>query len=125
MVARYGGEEFAILLPGSDLAKGSELGQRLLAAVRMLDVTSGASKPHITISVGVASMSPAREADPIDPGATELVKAADRALYAAKAGGRNQVMEYLPHLEGLQRIVDVGMDELPFGDPPKSDGNPT
>jgi hypothetical protein len=34
-------------------------------------------------------------------------------------------MEYLPHLEGLQRIVDVGMDELPFGDPPKSDGNPT
>jgi diguanylate cyclase (GGDEF)-like protein len=125
MVARYGGEEFAILLPGSDLAKGSELGQRLLAAVRMLDVTSGASKPHITISVGVASMSPAREADPIDPGATELVKAADRALYAAKAGGRNQVMEYLPHLEGLQRIADVGMDELPFGDPPKSDGNPT
>jgi diguanylate cyclase (GGDEF)-like protein len=125
MVARYGGEEFAILLPGSDLTKASELGRRLLVAVHMLDVTAGASKPHITISVGVASMSPAREADPVDPGATELVKAADRALYAAKAGGRNQVMEYLPHLEGLQRIADVGMDELPFGDPPKSDGNPT
>jgi GGDEF domain-containing protein len=34
MVARYGGEEFAILVPGADLAKASELGQRLLAAVR-------------------------------------------------------------------------------------------
>jgi diguanylate cyclase (GGDEF)-like protein len=125
MVVRYGGEEFAILLPGSDLAKASELGRRLLMAVRMLDVTAGASKPHITISIGVASMSPAREADPIDPGATELVKAADRALYAAKAAGRNQVMEYLPHLEGLQRIADLEMDELPFDQPLKGDGNPT
>ncbi len=122
MVARYGGEEFAILLPGSDLAKASELGRRLLAAVRMLEVTSGASRPHITISVGVASMSPAREADPIDPGPTALVKAADRALYAAKAGGRNQVMEYLPHLEGVQRLADLGMDELPFGNAPSGDG---
>ena len=124
MVARYGGEEFAILLPGSDLAKASELGRRLLAAVRMLDVTASASKPHITISVGVVSMSPAREADPIDPGATVLVKAADRALYAAKAAGRDQVTEYLPHLEDVQRIADPGMDELPFGEPPRSGGNP-
>ena len=124
MVARYGGEEFAVLLPGSDLAKASELGRRLLDSVRMLDVTAGASKPHITISVGVASMSPAREADPVDPGATALVKAADRALYAAKANGRNQVAEYLPHLDGVQRLADTGMDELRFGQAPKSDGNP-
>jgi diguanylate cyclase (GGDEF)-like protein len=120
MVARYGGEEFAILLPGSDLAKASELGRRLLVAVRTLEVTAGTSKPQITISVGVASMSPAREADPIDPGATTLVKAADRALYAAKAGGRDQVTEYLPHLEDVQRIADLGMDEAPFGHPPNS-----
>jgi diguanylate cyclase (GGDEF)-like protein len=124
LVARYGGEEFAILLPGSDLAKASELARRLLAAVCMLEVTAGASKPHITISVGVASMSPAREADPIDPGATALVKAADRALYAAKANGRNQVAEYLPHLDGVQRLADTGMDELPFGQAPNNGGNP-
>jgi diguanylate cyclase (GGDEF)-like protein len=101
MVARYGGEEFAVLLPGSDLGKASELGQRLLAAVRMLEVTASADRPHITISVGVASMFPAREADPVDPGPTTLIKAADRALYAAKASGRNQVIEYLPQLEGV------------------------
>jgi diguanylate cyclase (GGDEF)-like protein len=107
MVARYGGEEFAILLPGADLGQASELGQRLLGAVRSLDVVAGASKPHITISVGVASMLPAGEADPIDAGPTRLVEAADRALYAAKAGGRNRVVEYLPHVEGSQRTGDV------------------
>jgi diguanylate cyclase (GGDEF)-like protein len=123
MVARYGGEEFAILLAGCDLAKASELGRRLLAAVRTLEVTAGANQPHITISVGVASMLPAREADPIDPGPTTLVKAADRALYAAKANGRNQVAEYLPHLEGVQRLTDVGMDELPFGEAPATDSS--
>lgn len=122
MVARYGGDEFAILLPGSDLAKASELGRRLSAAVRMLDITASASKPHIMISVGVASMSPAREADPIDPGPTILVEAADRALYAAKASGRDQVTEYLPHLEGVQRIGDLGMDELPSGRAPRGNG---
>jgi diguanylate cyclase (GGDEF)-like protein len=120
MVARYGGEEFAILLPGSDLAKASELGQRLLAAVRMLEVIAGASQPHITISVGVASMLPAREVDPIDPGATELVKAADRALYAAKASGRNQVTEYLPHLEGVQRPDTDVVARLPIAEQPPS-----
>ena len=88
-------------------------------------MTASTSKPHITISVGVASMSPAREADPIDPGATTLVKAADRALYAAKADGRDQMTEYLPQLEDVQRIADLGMDELPFGPTPKSDGDPT
>jgi hypothetical protein len=54
-----------------------------------------------------------------------LVKAADRALYAAKADGRDQMTEYLPQLEDVQRIADLGMDELPFGPTPKSDGDPT
>jgi diguanylate cyclase (GGDEF)-like protein len=107
MVARYGGEEFAILLPGSDLAKGSELGRRLVEAIRTLDVAVGGSKPHITISVGVASISPAHEADPVDPGPTRLVEAADQALYAAKVGGRNQVTEYQPNIEDRHRLVSA------------------
>ena len=104
-VARYGGEEFAILLPGTDLAKASALARRLLQGVRELDIprVDARGGPDVTISVGVTCVFPAREADPIDPGPTVLVEAADKALYAAKAAGRNQVAEYVPHVAELQR----------------------
>jgi diguanylate cyclase (GGDEF)-like protein len=104
-VARYGGEEFAILLPGTDLAKASALAQRLLKSVRELDIprVDAGDGPDVTISVGVACVLPAREADPMDPGPTILVEAADKALYAAKTAGRNQVAEYVPHVAELQR----------------------
>jgi diguanylate cyclase (GGDEF)-like protein len=109
MVARYGGEEFAVLLPGTDLAKASALGRRLLQAVRELDIPRVEPRggSDVTISVGVACMSPAREADPVDPGPTILVEAGDKALYAAKAAGRNQVAEYVPHVAGLQHEPEV------------------
>jgi diguanylate cyclase (GGDEF)-like protein len=113
MVARYGGEEFAILLPGSNLTKASELARQLLGTIRRLDVAIGGNKPHITISVGVASMSP-HEPDPVDLGPSALIEAADRALYAAKAGGRNQVAEYLPHIEGGHGAGAHVVPELPF-----------
>jgi diguanylate cyclase (GGDEF)-like protein len=105
MVARYGGDEFAILLPGSDLAKASQLAKRVLSAVRELRIerVKASESPHITISIGVACMLPAREADPMDPGPTVLIDAADKALYSAKASGRDQIGEYVPHLGGVLR----------------------
>jgi diguanylate cyclase (GGDEF)-like protein len=105
VVARYGGEEFAILLPGSNLAQASAIAERLLDEVRELDIPrvepQGGS--DVTISIGVACMSPAREADPVDPGPTILVEACDKALYAAKAAGRNRVAEYVPHITDVPR----------------------
>src|SRR5262245_28751088 len=74
-VARYGGEEFAILLPGTDLAKASALAQHLVQRVRELDIprVDAEAGPDVTISIGVACVLPAREADPMDPGPTVLV----------------------------------------------------
>jgi len=80
-VARYGGEEFAILLPG--LSPAEALG---VAETIRLKVEQWCGESAITtVSVGVASLVPGGSAD-----WNRLVKAADQALYAAKASGRNR-----------------------------------
>jgi len=92
LVARYGGEEFALLLPGLGLERASALAEEGRRAIEDLLI------PHaeapcglVTISIGVESLVPTR-----DQPAAELVEAADRALYAAKRGGRNTVVAHLP-----------------------------
>ncbi|MEW5723432.1 MAG: diguanylate cyclase, partial [Thermodesulfobacteriota bacterium] len=87
-VARYGGEEFAAVLSGISLTGALELAELMRLAVEDLRLPHGASEtsPVVTVSLGVASLIPSREA-------TEetLLLAADEALYRAKAGGRNRV----------------------------------
>jgi diguanylate cyclase (GGDEF)-like protein len=79
--ARYGGEEFAVLLPGL-----SALEAFTVAEIIRLKVEQWSEDPGVTtVSVGVASMTPAASSDWSD-----LIEAADKALYAAKANGRNQ-----------------------------------
>ena len=88
--ARYGGEEFCLLLPNTGSARAREIGEKVRAAVqdlRLPHVTS--SHEVVTASVGVACTRPN---DTQRPG--ELIEAADAALYAAKHGGRNAVVEY-------------------------------
>jgi diguanylate cyclase (GGDEF)-like protein len=88
--ARYGGEEFAVLLPG--LSPLQAVG---VAETIRLKVLQWSDDPTITtVSVGVASLTPAPAMD-----WSALVAAADKALYAAKAGGRNQsVLASMPAL---------------------------
>jgi diguanylate cyclase (GGDEF)-like protein len=78
---RLGGEEFVVLLPGMDAAGGIEVAERLRAAVE----GSQPAGVAITLSVGVAARTGA--AIRYD----ELYRRSDRALYAAKAAGRNRV----------------------------------
>jgi diguanylate cyclase (GGDEF)-like protein len=78
--ARYGGEEFAVLLPG--LSPADALG---VAETIRLKVQQWSGENAITtVSIGVASVMPSTATD-----WSHLVNAADTALYAAKAGGRN------------------------------------
>ena len=88
MVARYGGEEFIVVLPDTDKRGAAMLAEQVRGRVERLAMPNSAS-PHygvVTVSVGVASVSPELAMD-----AAGLIKRADRALYQAKAAGRNGV----------------------------------
>jgi len=88
--ARYGGEEFAALLPG--LAAMDAL--RVAETIRLKVEGSSDRQSISTVSIGVASLTPVPGMD-----WTGLVNAADKALYAAKANGRNQsVLASFPKL---------------------------
>ncbi len=88
MAVRLGGEEFALLLYGSDQAVALQLAEDLCAELERLGVEhrGSTSASVLTLSIGVATLQPAD-----DLPLTQLYEQADRALYLAKANGRNQV----------------------------------
>jgi diguanylate cyclase (GGDEF)-like protein len=81
MLARVGGEEFALILPETAMASAAEAAER---ARRAVEAHREEGLPPVTVSAGVAELS-----EPPSP--ERLFAAADQALYAAKAAGRNRV----------------------------------
>ena len=87
MPCRWGGDEFLVLLVDMDEATARRAAERLRAAVAGALFESGGERVSVTLSAGVASVD---LVNPEEFGA--LVELADRALYAAKDAGRNQVI---------------------------------
>ncbi|OHC67642.1 MAG: hypothetical protein A2045_10370 [Rhodocyclales bacterium GWA2_65_20] len=85
---RYGGEEFLLVLPGMEEQAARERAEQLRREIAARPVTFGATTFAVTASFGVASFPRHGRSD------DELIAAADKALYAAKEGGRNQVRSY-------------------------------
>ncbi len=86
LVARFGGEEFMILLPGADHVEAEGCAERIRQGVEkhVVEVGNGVSI-RITVSMGVAQVNSAAES------VEDATERADKALYEAKAGGRNRV----------------------------------
>jgi diguanylate cyclase (GGDEF)-like protein len=89
LVARYGGEEFVLVLPGTWPGECRTVAARLRDAVRALAIPHDASDvaPHVTVSIGAAGVTPHANDTPAG-----MLAAADRALYRAKAEGRDQAV---------------------------------
>ena len=84
IVARYGGEEFAIILPETDLEGAFVLADRIRMVVKNYAFGTKENVINLTASIGVASYPDIAISNP------ELIKHVDRALYRAKAEGRNK-----------------------------------
>jgi diguanylate cyclase (GGDEF)-like protein len=88
LVARYGGEEFVAVLGGSTIHDALVVGERMRQAIEGLQIEHpGSSHDVVTVSIGISSTIPTD-----DKNSEKVVKAADEALYYAKAAGRNCVV---------------------------------
>ncbi|WP_459252289.1 sensor domain-containing diguanylate cyclase [Paraburkholderia sediminicola] len=90
--ARYGGEEFVVVLPDTPAAGAARIAEKIRAAISELAIEhAGSEYGRVTASIGTASWAPEADSD-----VTGVIKAADEALYNAKATGRNKVSPFLP-----------------------------
>ncbi len=89
LLARYGGEEFVVVLPDTGSDGALLLAENMRMTVACLGIRHEASSAgtNITVSIGIATTTPDRESSP-----EALIAAADKALYRAKAEGRNRTM---------------------------------
>jgi diguanylate cyclase (GGDEF)-like protein len=84
IVCRWGGEEFLVVLKGTSEEQGRLLADKIRNAVELHGFRHGDQPIAVTLSIGITAC---RSGDTID----QMISRADRALYAAKAGGRNLV----------------------------------
>ncbi|MCA8222402.1 sensor domain-containing diguanylate cyclase [Burkholderia sp. BC1] len=92
VAARYGGEEFVVLLPDTAENGAAQIAERIRIAINELGLEHvGSEFGRVTASIGLASWKPDQDVEP-----DAIIKAADEALYYAKATGRNKVTQFEP-----------------------------
>jgi len=90
VLARYGGDEFVVLLPESSASGALDVAERIRAVVAATALDIDGKRILTSVSIGLATY-------PDDGRSIDAVLArADRAMYAAKEQGRNQVVKFVP-----------------------------
>ena len=105
LAGRFGGEEFSLLLPQTRAVDAFRIAERVRATIAGLIIiaagSSGGERVHVTVSIGVAALDSGDRRE-----YTELMAAADAALYRAKAGGRDQV-QMISTTRGLSAVSSI------------------
>lgn len=92
VAARFGGEEFVVLMPGTGIAAGELLAQRIRHAVATAPVDLGNGHTvSVTASIGIAAVAPPLADGSLKTVGESLIARADVALYEAKSAGRDRV----------------------------------
>ena len=103
---RFGGEEFSVLLPQTRAVDAFRIAERVRANIAGLSIivpgATGGERVHVTVSIGVAALDSGSKRE-----YSELMAAADAALYRAKSGGRDQV-QMISTTRGLSAISGAG-----------------
>ncbi len=95
LAVRYGGEEFVLIMPETSKEDAGRVADRMCRAVAELDLSPTGG---VTMSLGVACY----PSDAVTPDG--LIRCADRAMYTAKAKGKNQAQLYGSNRRGLRRV---------------------
>jgi two-component system cell cycle response regulator len=103
-VGRLGGEEFLIILPNCDASTSQLVINRARTAVSETPIIADSALIHLTCSFGVTTLSPGVRGDPL-----ALVQTADRALYDAKAKGRDCIGARTFNPSAVANIVAVAV----------------
>ena len=106
LAGRFGGEEFSLLLPQTTAVDAFRIAERVRANIAGLSIiapgSTGGERVHVTVSIGVAALDSGSRRE-----LSELLAAADAALYRAKAGGRDQV-QMISTTRGLSAVSGPG-----------------
>jgi len=105
LAGRFGGEEFSLLLPQTRAVDALRIAERVRASIAGLRIiapgASGGERVHVTVSIGVAALDSGSRRE-----FSDLMAAADAALYRAKAGGRDQV-QMISTTRGLSAVSSI------------------
>jgi diguanylate cyclase (GGDEF)-like protein len=119
LAGRFGGEEFSLLLPQTRAVDAFRIAERVRANIASVSViapgATGGERVQVTVSIGVAALDSGSKRE-----LSELVAAADAALYRAKAGGRDQV-QMISTTRGLSAASGPGTSAAGRGAGDRSD----
>lgn len=121
LVGRFGGEEFALLLPQTRAVDAYRIAERIRAYIASMPIDAdgdlGAEPVTVTVSIGVAALGAHWDTGKANQ-LTDLLAAADAALYRAKSGGRDQVCVV------TENATFISEPESPKGQAKASDSPP-